>query len=421
MLKIIKNYQKNIEKDPVEMVERKGIGHPDTLSDMIAENFSNNYSNYCLNEFGTILNHWTDKVLLSGGTAELDFGSTNIIRPIKAYLFGRVTEKIGNQKIDIDYLFKKSVEEVFSKIFTGQNILNHIDYVVDTNQAIGKDHPKEFYFPKSADEVRKCWDALKSNDTVICSGNAPYSPLEQIVINTENYINSKSFKNRFPETGWDVKVIATRIGNKIHATVNIPFIAKLTPSYKDYSEKLKLAKKEVNDKITSEIQKTKKNYKLSSLHINAKDRGKFVYLTAFGTALDKGDYGAVGRGNKYSGIISINKESNIEAVAGKNPTNHSGKLYTMLANDLAWKIHKLISSNISINISAKIGDSLNKPHFIVIKCDKASLSKLDESRIKKIANDSLALIDQYYKKIINADVVENHISRSLIKINGSSS
>jgi len=413
MIEIIENYKKNIEKEPIEIVERKGVGHPDTLSDLIAENFSNNYSKYCLDKFDYVLNHWVDKVLLSGGTAEVDFGSVKITRPITVYLFGKVTQSIGNDKINIDSLFKKSVEEVLSNIFIGQKILEHVNYVIDVNQAIGKDHTKEFYFPKSGEEAKKCWDALKSNDTIMCSGFAPYSSLEKIVINLENYINSKNFKKQFPETGWDVKVMATRMHNEIYITVCLPFIARITPSYEYYLSKLESAKKKINNKILSEIKKSKSDFRLYSLFINARDQGKFAYLTVFGTALDKGDYGAVGRGNKYSGVISINRESNIEATAGKNPMNHSGKLYTILANDLAWKIHRMTSGNVFVNIATKIGDNIVDPNFIIIKCDKA-ISKSDELKIKKIVDDSLNLIAQYYKKIINTDVVKNHISRKLL-------
>ena len=46
----------------VEVVERKGIGHPDSLADILAESFSNDYSLYCLENFGTVLNYWFDKV-----------------------------------------------------------------------------------------------------------------------------------------------------------------------------------------------------------------------------------------------------------------------------------------------------------------------------------------------------------------------
>ena len=413
MIKIIKNYKNNIEKEPIEMVERKGIGHPDTLSDLIAENFSNNYSKYCLDKFGYILNHWVDKVLLSGGTAKLDFGIAEITRPITAYLFGRVTQTIGDEEIDVAGLFKKSVVEVLSNIFIGQKIIDHINYVIDVNQAIGKDHTKEFYFPKSGNEVKKCWDALKCNDTVICSGYAPYSQLEKIVISLENYINSKNFKKKFPETGWDVKVMAMRAAHDTSIVVCLPFIARLTPSHEYYLKKMESAKKEINKKMIFEIKRLKSNLNITSLIINARDQGKFAYLTVFGTALDKGDYGAVGRGNKYSGIISINRESNIEATSGKNPMNHSGKIYTIMANDIAWKIHGIIFGDVFVNIGAKIGDDITNPDFVAIKCSKI-INKSDEAKINKIVFITLNSAAKYYKKIISKDVIKNHTSNKLI-------
>jgi S-adenosylmethionine synthetase len=39
----------------VEVVERKGSGHPDTLADGVAEAISRAYSRYCLDAFGAIL------------------------------------------------------------------------------------------------------------------------------------------------------------------------------------------------------------------------------------------------------------------------------------------------------------------------------------------------------------------------------
>jgi S-adenosylmethionine synthetase len=114
MIKIIDNCK--IENN-IEIIERKGLGHPDTLCDLIAETFSNNYSKYCIKEFGNVLNHWVDKVVLSGGVVELDFGYSRIKKPITVYLFGKVIEKIGNNKIDIENIFQNSVKEVFSKFF----------------------------------------------------------------------------------------------------------------------------------------------------------------------------------------------------------------------------------------------------------------------------------------------------------------
>jgi S-adenosylmethionine synthetase len=57
----------------VEVVERKGAGHPDTLADGVAEAISRAYSRYCLDGFGAILHHNTDKTSLLGGAAHVRF------------------------------------------------------------------------------------------------------------------------------------------------------------------------------------------------------------------------------------------------------------------------------------------------------------------------------------------------------------
>lgn len=116
MIIITKDHCKSSEEESIEMVERKGLGHPDTLCDLIAEEFSNSYSKHCIENFGCVLNHWADKILLSGGTAELDFGKIKIEKPITAYLFGKAISKVGSEVVDIEAIFKKSVEEVFSRI-----------------------------------------------------------------------------------------------------------------------------------------------------------------------------------------------------------------------------------------------------------------------------------------------------------------
>ena len=51
----------------IEFVERKRLGHPDTLADSIIQETSRQFSEHCLAEFGQVAHHWFDKVFLSGG------------------------------------------------------------------------------------------------------------------------------------------------------------------------------------------------------------------------------------------------------------------------------------------------------------------------------------------------------------------
>jgi S-adenosylmethionine synthetase len=51
----------------VEIVERKGLGHPDTLCDAAMEHISQALSEAYLERFGAILHHNCDKGLLVAG------------------------------------------------------------------------------------------------------------------------------------------------------------------------------------------------------------------------------------------------------------------------------------------------------------------------------------------------------------------
>ena len=60
---------------PMEIVERKGLGHPDTICYALAENLSVSLSRFYVARFGTILHHNVDKALLCGGAARAAFGA----------------------------------------------------------------------------------------------------------------------------------------------------------------------------------------------------------------------------------------------------------------------------------------------------------------------------------------------------------
>ncbi len=332
-----------------DIVERKGIGHPDTLADFIAEEFSNTYSKYSLKNFGVILNHWADKVVLSGGISELDYGAKKIIKPMTAYLFGKAVISVGDKIIPIEDMFISSCKKVLKKVFKNKEMLDAMTYKIDINNGIGKEHAESFYRPLSNKDTYTI-ESFKSNDTIICSGYAPYSTAEKMAIVIENYINSITFKNRFNFTGYDVKVVVANIDKFFDITICIPFIADQTPSFSFYKINKDAILKDLKKFILIKYLDKGFNFSIS---LNTKDFGEHAYLVAFGSALDKGDFGAVGRGNKYSGVVSLNRKTNIEAVAGKNPQNHSGKLFTIFAHHLAWKIYKIYHRDISIDIIAK--------------------------------------------------------------------
>lgn len=54
---------------PMEIVERKGTGHPDTICDALAENLSAALRRFWLEMIGAVPHYNVDKVLLRGGAA----------------------------------------------------------------------------------------------------------------------------------------------------------------------------------------------------------------------------------------------------------------------------------------------------------------------------------------------------------------
>jgi len=402
----------------IEIVERKGIGHPDTLCDLIAENFSRIYSKYCLKHCGVILNHWVDKITISGSVAKLDFGKAKIIKPMSIYLFGRVTKEMGEIKIPIGRIFRQSAEDIFTKIFKNQPILQYVKYKIDINQTLGKDHAREFYFPENKERLISLPERYRANDTVATVGYAPLTFAERLAILIENHINSSKFKSIFPETGWDVKVMISKVRKNFDITVAIPFLARLIPSYKVYSYKKHLIKKYLKKWLQIIFAQENSGYKFT-LSINTKDRGKFAYLTVFGTAADKGDYGVVGRGNKYNSIISLFRPSPAEAFAGKNPVNHVGKIYSAIAHDIAQYLNRTLVKGVEIIMTTKNGLNLDSPSLIVVKYGQKRKGIINiERKITKVIRSFFKKLPEYSLKIINEHPIDRHRNcKTLMEIN----
>lgn len=262
--------------------------------------------------------------------------------------------------------------------------------------------------PNSTNVLKGLKEMNLSNDSVVCSAFAGYSEAEYITIFIENYINSLLFKKKFPETGYDVKVLTMRDGEKsFDITICVPFIASRTKSLEFYKERVIAFKYDVLSKIRKITQSN--DIKLS---VNTKDTEKGAYLTVFGSALDKGDFGVVGRGNRYNGVISVNREMSIEAVSGKNPLHHAGKIYGTLSQDIANNIYSEFKIENYVNIVARNGDSLDNPAIVIVKFHK----DIEDIDVIAIVNKNLKKIKTYPNRIIKADPVKNFKKFKTVKI-----
>jgi S-adenosylmethionine synthetase len=130
-----------------DVAERKGIGHPDTLADLVADTFSARYSQLCLERFDAIPNHWVDKVALVGAQASVEYGGFSIEKPITCYLFGKVTSAVGGIPLPVADVFESVVADVLPAATRHAGIGRHVRCRVENTAGIGVDHPASFYRP----------------------------------------------------------------------------------------------------------------------------------------------------------------------------------------------------------------------------------------------------------------------------------
>ena len=352
-----------IEAHSVELVERKGLGHPDTISDAAAEESSRLLSNYYLEHYGTILHHNLDKVLLVGGQAAPRFGGGEVLQPIYIIVSGRATTEVrledgSIEKVPIGPIIMDAVKGWIRRHFRFLDPDRHV--IVDYRIGQG-----------SADlvgvfELGKEERAPLANDTSVGVGFAPFSTLERLVYEAENLLNSREFKEKVPEVGEDIKVMGLRRDKKIDITIAAAIISSLVKDVDHY-----LAVKDaVREAVLDLAAKIAPDYDVE-VHVNTADRPDkgIVYLTVTGTSAEHGDDGMTGRGNRSYGLITPLRPMSLEAAAGKNPVNHVGKIYNIMAMNIARRVHEQVKGlkEVYVELLSQIGRPINDPLVANVK------------------------------------------------------
>ncbi len=348
-----------VYKREVEFVERKGVGHPDYIADAVAEAASLGLCRYYREKYDVILHHNVDKVLVVGGQAKPEFGGGEIIRPIRIIIAGRVTmtvelEHNGKKEIDIvpvEEIIVSSAKKWIQQNFRYLDPENHV--IIECALGSG-----------SVDLVGLFKKGLRrvphANDTSLGVGIAPLTPTERLVYGVERLLNSREFKAKIPATGEDVKVMAFRQGSKVLLTVACALISHHLRDKDEYlscKEEIKRSIEDYASKVVPELD--------VEVYVNTADdpdRGIY-YLTITGTSAECGDDGCTGRGNRVRGLITPMRPMSMEAAAGKNPVNHIGKLYNILANVIADRIYEQVRDieEAHVYLLSQIGRPINEP------------------------------------------------------------
>ncbi|MCL5428054.1 MAG: methionine adenosyltransferase [Candidatus Marsarchaeota archaeon] len=333
-----------------EYVERKGLGHPDSLIDGIVDATSVELSRRYLEEFGTILHHNVDKGLIIGGASRVGFGRGAVTKRIEVIVAGRAARGTSNNEIDVNELAR----ETAAKYLKGNTRFLNVDdeVLIQSKIADGSADLTGIFGRGNGVPL--------ANDTSFGIGFAPFTDTERLVLATEHYLNSREYKRRMPMVGEDVKVMGMRDKDSISLTVAIAFVAqhvKDIGAYREYKARI------AQDIIKNARKITEKRV---AVHINTGDPegGGDVYLTKTGLSCEAGDDGSVGRGNRVNGLITPFRHMSLEAAAGKNPISHIGKIYNILATQLAQQVTGEYPAikECDVAVLSQIGKPISEPH-----------------------------------------------------------
>ena len=375
---------RHLEQDPIssrstEFVERKGIGHPDSICDGIAEAISRELSRHYLDEFGRILHHNTDKVQLVAGTTDPQFGGGEIVDPIYVLLGGRATKAVDGQRIPVDDIAldaaRDYVDARFEELSAG---------MVEFDSRIGE----------TSAELHSLFDAQdvpRANDTSVGTGYAPLSETDRIIRGLD-----PELREQVPAIGEDIKLMGWRTDDELRITVAAAVVSRYVSDTDEYVEVIEQVA-EIASRYASE-----RTDRAVHVDVNAADDVETgtVYLTETGLSAEMGDDGNVGRGNRVNGVITPHRPMSLEASAGKNPVSHVGKLYNLVATNAAERVHRTLGADhTEVKLLSQIGTPVTDP--IAIDVDTTAR---DDEAIRRIVGSELDTIESLTRDLVAGDV-----------------
>ena len=218
------------------------------------------------------------------------------------------------------------------------------------------------------------------------------SSLERLVLAIERYINGRDRNRDHPAWGEDIKVMGVRRGGAIQITVACAMIGRHLAHLDDY-----LAERAaIEDAIR--VLAAGQGFPTCDVGVNVADDPStgIIYLTVTGTSAEAGDDGQVGRGNRVNGLITPGRPVSLEAAAGKNPVTHVGKIYNIVAREIAETLIGAVPKIIAAQclLVSRIGSPVTQPALADVKIATRGGIPVGEFRrpIEEVTADCLARI-----------------------------
>lgn len=382
-------HQSPVAARRTEVVERKGIGHPDTICDALVEAIAIALNRMYRERTGTILHYNIDKALLVAGQCMKGFGWGELKHPMRLFVGDRATFEADGAKLPVEATMREAVDTW---------VAAHLPRVRP-----GQDLKVHSVLAPGSVELRGIFEApaaVVSNDTSGASGHAPLSPTELVVLDVERFLNGPEFKTRFPDTGEDVKVFGVREDDRLRLTIAMPLVCFATASEPAYF----VRKEEIVASLAERFGDVPfiVDWRLNNL--DARGRGSDgAYLTVTGTSAEDADSGQVGRGNRANGLIAFARPGSGEAAAGKNAVAHAGKIYSVLSQRLARLVHVRCPElpEVYVHLAARIGEPVDRPWASVQVILPESVMLRDVERtIRDVVESELARLPAFREELV---------------------
>lgn len=381
-----------VEKQQIELVERKGVGHPDSISDGLAEAMSRALCKEYIEKCGAVLHHNTDETQIVAGRSNPRFGGGEVIQPIYTLLVGRATKEFNGVEIPAEAVALKAAKDYLRNTIVDLDL--ETDMIIDCKLGTGSSDLRDVF---QRDRVPV------ANDTSFGVGHAPFSELEQIVYDSERMLIT-DLKKKIPGIGTDIKVMGLRDNDDIQLTICCGMVGKHIDDMDHYVN----IKEEMVDYVTDLA--LKRTDRTVNTFINAADNieTNSIFLTVTGTSAEMGDDGSVGRGNRCNGLITPNRPMSMEATSGKNPINHIGKIYNLLSTQMAKDIVKAVPDvqDVYIKLLSQIGQPIDQPFVAsaqIIPADGANFNSV-KTEAESIMDEWLADVTRITKMVINGEL-----------------
>lgn len=408
------NKKSNIDDVLFEVVETKGKGHPDNICDTLAEKISAAYSRYCVEHYGVVLRHMIDKLSILGGGSKVKFGGGEMVSPIKLLINGRFTNCFQKEKIDYMAIVTKTIKDYFKELFPLLDVEKFLEIVDNTHHNEGpgviynsddstKNERKKFFEVVNQNDFRRHNNHFRCNDTSTTVSYYPMSNLEKTVLEIEQTLNSHKYKEKYPWTGNDIKVMGIRKDKKIEITSCVPLISRYIKDLEDYICKLKLIKEDIYKIVLFHFKDAE-----IEIFVNTRDNyeNNDMYMTLIGSAVESGDEGAVGRGNRSRGVIPFCRNFSMEAPCGKNPVYHTGKLFTAIGDKISKDIYDKYNIENVVYCTSKMGDNIEEPWNVSIELNTTTTAEIKEE-INSIVQEQIKNHYKITEKIISQEIKVN--------------